>query len=1021
MTLYSRVISLPMLSRLSDVVNRRDTSGAKLVRTGAPIVTSPFASWCAFAGHEDHQSRSSMVDRQAKELTRALLASCAIHLSSDVEWICLHLNEGNLDESNPVDDMQMNRLWWPAHLCYVLHPSSRPESVEPLQRLAEGTFNDPLAEAEQWFRGHHARKAAIEAKEQEGKKTQLHERDTSEPGLQPPEDDKTAISRTEQYLSAQEASGIYPTPPDGLTSQGQGLFVNHDSAGVPPAEAKTSRANEDLVMKASRDASPITRVAEGQSGKEEAQGLFGDLDTDMFNTNVLTEDDFNFFDEPGAAEDYPAVAKDSPALLLEGSSRPIEMDAPNHVKSPNPSDAQDVQMEYDEPVDQNEELSKDVPLLRNLDSRDQAYPTTPTSVSSGLVGKGVGEAEPKTLLDFDQGVKENSDIEKPSSLNSVRLQNRRSQIDEKYRSDGRYAASFTGTVNGPRPGEYRQRMNLELPETGLLRHTGDESSEEAGDSEQDDYSLSDGNNDEQLHASPIAFESNVGHGKNSQPSKKRKRESCPQNFDLATPAASVETPNPIIDTPNDMDEDLANVFLGYRSTRDLFSFCTDYPTKADTVLVGDDQDFIQIAQLVGDQRVLRQSFTDASSDFVHSEEDVYAVATSEDLSDTMKGVLSEIFSNMQQHDLKSFTELSLDPKTRNQSKQNPRESMDRERQSPLLPRGIKSHDEFIFEAQPPYLSAKRGEDAIEILPPALYFWEELGLAPVQQDKDVMAFCIYPENETIREAASDFMAAMENAYQSCRFGRHRCASGSRKYQDGLVPVPIVSAKSGAVVESAELPHMEASGAECVVYMVNPFNNDAMLPQLCAVFLRLSSIYASSMKKPGTTPAGDLVLQVIPLSFLANLDRLTIPPPKAYIKLAFELYSRCSPVQREGKMTSSPFTSGSAFRLAKSIPRSIDFRLTPQPPDGLLGANSSLNLAYSWETDQEWLACAWTDSLGAQQWTAVYCLQQSGPNRWAAFSDTVKEILDTTKDMLHPLSQPWKIYLVKDRELQQREQN
>ncbi|KAL8962072.1 MAG: hypothetical protein Q9193_001476, partial [Seirophora villosa] len=991
MTLYSRVISLPMLSRLSDVVNRRDTSGAKLVRMGAPIVTSPFASWCAFAGHEDHHSRSSTVDLQAKELTRALLASCAIHLSSEVEWIRLHLNEGYLDESTPVDDMQMNRLWWPAHLCFVLHPSNRPESVEPLQRLAEGTFNDPLVEAEHWFRGHHARKAAIEAKEQEGKQTQLHERGTSEPGLQSPEDDKIAISRTEQYLSAQEASGIYPTPPDVLTSQGQGLFVNQDSAGVHAAEAKTFRANEDLVMRDSRDASPITRIAGGQSGKEEDQGLFGDLDTDMFNTNVLTEDDFNFFDEPGAAEDYAAVAKDSPALLREDPSRLIEMDAPADVTSPNPSDAQDVQMEYDEPVDQNEELSKDVPLLRNLGSKDQAYLTTPTSVNSGLMDKGVGEAEPKALLGFDQGVKENIDIEKPSSFDSVRLQNRRSQIDEKYRSDGRYAASFTGTVDGPRPGEYRQRMNLELPETGLLRTTGDESSEDAGDSEQDDYGFSDGNDDAQLHASPTEFESNLGHGKHSQPSKKRKREPCRQDFDLATPAASVETPNPVIDTPNDMDGDLANAFLGYRSTRDLFSFCTDYPTNADTVLVGDDQDFIQIAQLVGNQRVLRQSFTDASPDFVLSEEDVYSVATPEDLSDTMEGVLSEIFSNIQQHDLKSFTELSLDPKSGNQPKQNPRESMDRERQSPLQHRGVKSHDEFIFEAQPPYLSAKRGEDAIEILPPALYFWEELGLAPVQQNKDVMALCVYPENETIREAASDFMAAMENAYQSCSTDR------------------------------AEIPHMEASGADYVVYMVNPFNNDAMLPQLCAVFLRLSSIYASSMKKPGTTPAGDLVLQVIPLSFLANLDRLTIPPPKAYIKLAFELYSRCSPVQREGKITSSPFTSGSAFRLAKTIPRSIDFRLNPQPPDGLLGVNSSLHLAYTWETDQEWLACAWTDSLGAQQWTAVYCLQQSRPNRWAAFSDTVKEILDTTKDMLHPLSQPWKIYLVKDRELQQREQN
>ncbi|KAL9014680.1 MAG: hypothetical protein Q9173_000676 [Seirophora scorigena] len=920
-----------------------------------------------------------------------------------------------------MDDMQMNRLWWPAHLCFVLHPSNLPESLEPLQRLAEGTFNDPLAEAEQWFRGHHARKAATEAKEQEDKKTQLHERNTFEPGLQSPEDDKTAISRTEQYLSAQEASGIYPTPPDGLTSHAQGLFVNQDSAGVPSAEAKTSRTNENLVMKASRDASPATRIARGQPGKEEDQGLFGDLDTDMFNTNVLTEDDFNFFDEPGAEEDYPAVAKDSPALLREGPLRPAEMDAPDDVKSPNLSDAQDVQMECDEPVDQNEEHSKDVPLFRNDDSKDQAYLTTPTSVSSGLVDKGVGEAQPKTLLDFNQGVKENNDIEKPSSFDAVRLQPRRSQIDEKYRSDGRYAASFTGTVDGPRPGEYRQRMSLELPETGLLRTTGDESSEEAEDSEQDDYSFSDGDNDEQLHASPTPFESNVGHGNNSQRSKKRKREPCPQNFDLATPAASVGTPNPIIDKPNDMDGELANAFLGYRSTRDLFSFCANYPTNADTVLVGDDQDFIQIAQLVGDQRVLRQSFTDASSDFVHSEEDVYSVATPEDLSDAMKGVLSEVFPNTQQHDLKSFTELSLDPKTGDPSKQKPRESMDRERQSPLLSRGMKSHDEFIFEAQPPYLSAKRGEDAIEVLPPALYFWEELGLAPVQQDKDVMAFCVYPENETIREAASDFMAAMENAYQSCRFGRHRCASGLRKYQDGLVPVPIVSAKPGAVVGSAEIPRMEAHGADYVVYMVNPFNNDAMLPQLCAVFLRLFSIYASSMKKPETTPARDLVLQVIPLSFLANLDRLTIPPPKAYIKLAFELYSRCSPVQREDEITSSPFTSGSAVRLAKTIPRTIDFRLTPQPPGGLLGVNSSLHLAYSWETDQEWLACAWTDGLGVQQWTAVYCLQQSRPNRWAAFSDTVKEILDTTKDMLHPLSQSWKVYLVKDRELQQREHN
>ncbi|KAL8648523.1 MAG: hypothetical protein Q9210_004938 [Variospora velana] len=1019
--LYSRLISLPMLSRVSDVVERRDASGADIVRMDDPIVISPFGTRCAFAGVESHQSQSSTAAGQAMAWTRALLKSCAVDVSPEVEWICLTSNEGILGDSNLANNLQRSRLWWPAHLCFVLHSSYRPEWEEPLRRLAEGTFNDPLAEAEQWFLGWDARKAAIEAREEGDKNGQLHAHQPSGSSLQPHEDEKPAFARTEQYLSAQEASGIYPTPPDGLTSHTQ------DSAGVPLVEAQTSSANEDLVMEASSGHSPAAPFAARQAGKEEDQDLFSDLDTDMFNTNALTEDDFNFFDEPNAKEDYHTVAKDSPALLRGGSLPPTEM--PADTESPNPSNPGDVQMECDEPVDQNEEVTTQLSGFPSDDLKDQVYLTTPISVSSAPKDNEEDEAEPKRSLDVDHSVQEASDTEKHSSFDTIRLQTRSSHNDEKYRSDGRYAVSFTGAVDGPRPGEPRQITSLELPKTGLLRAVGDASSEETDDSAQDDYSFSDWDNDEQHKSFPAASESKAGHGSDPHPSKKRKRQLSPQDFNLATPAASLEAPQSIINTPDDMEGNLENGFPRYRSARDLFKFCADHRTNADTTLVGDNQDFIQIAQLVGDQKVLQHNFTDISSDFVQNSDDVYSLFTPDDLLDAMKEILSTAFPNAQQYDVSSFVELSLDPEAGNLSEQISQGSIDRERQSPLQGRGMKSHDDLIFKAQSPYLRARRGEDAIDILPPALYFWEELGLAPVQQNKDVMAFCIYPDNDAIREAASDFLATMESSYQSCRFGRHRCASGLRKYQDGLVPVPIVSAKPDAVVESlhrvcddfgAEIPYMEAGGADYVIYMVNPFNDEAMLPQLCAAFVRLFSVYASSTKKPSAGPERDLVLQVIPLSFLANLDRLTIPPPKAYVKLAFELYSRCSPVQREDEITASPFTSGSAVRLAKTIPRTIDFRLTSQPPDGLLGGNSSIHLAYSWNADQEWLACAWTDDLGAQQWTAVYCLQQSKPDRWAAFSDTVKEILDTTKDMTHPPSQSWKIYLVKDCEMQQREQ-
>ena len=248
--------------------------------------------------------------------------------------------------------------------------------------------------------------------------------------------------------------------------------------------------------------------------------------------------------------------------------------------------------------------------------------------------------------------------------------------------------------------------------------------------------------------------------------------------------------------------DLGQDILYFHDTEDLICILEDRPLESGLTFFGDDQDFIQIAQLVADQKVLKNALIKLSCDeptwideFRRSE----STSSSKSLHDT----LSESFPSVQQCDLKAVSELEptlpLNSSSKAETAQDNTEGRGR---AVTQARDVKGHNELIQKLQPPYLGVRRGEDAIDIAPPALYFWEELGLAPLQQSKDVMAFCIYPDNQHIRNAATTFLATSENSYQSCKFGRHLRGSGLRRFQDGMVPFAVPSATPDAVFESLE---------------------------------------------------------------------------------------------------------------------------------------------------------------------------------------------------------------------------
>lgn len=105
--------------------------------------------------------------------------------------------------------------------------------------------------------------------------------------------------------------------------------------------------------------------------------------------------------------------------------------------------------------------------------------TTPTGTENGSVAPiQQDENNRMVALDVSGELREAGDIAKRSSFDLINLRSRLYDFDEKYRNDGRYAASFPETMNGPRPGKIEATAASELPKIGPLLASSDDSSED---------------------------------------------------------------------------------------------------------------------------------------------------------------------------------------------------------------------------------------------------------------------------------------------------------------------------------------------------------------------------------------------------------------------------------------------------------------------------------------------------------------------------------------------------------------
>jgi mediator of RNA polymerase II transcription subunit 13 len=330
----------------------------------------------------------------------------------------------------------------------------------------------------------------------------------------------------------------------------------------------------------------------------------------------------------------------------------------------------------------------------------------------------------------------------------------------------------------------------------------------------------------------------------------------------------------------------------------------------------------------------------------------------------------------------------------------------------------------MYQINAPFLRVRRAETHWDLLPPAVAFWEPLGLSPISPPKNIVTFCVYPHSEALRPCLESFLLNLQLAYDSCKLGTHSRVETVVEFEGGLVPVRASSTITPAetfkllketcvqlgkllAIQHAKIREQQDSKIDAfVIYMIDPFGGPSALWELCSAFWALFQAYGQGTPgRPDQPQKPDLVLQVIPIKYIASFDTPVILDPATYFSLAREVYDRCPPSAPSGDKTSLSIYAAPAFHLEETLPRNIPFKLIPEPAQDLLRENTYMHLGYAMSLDGTWVTAAWTDSCGKSQAVVSYHLGTR------VFREVAKEIWQTTIEILQSRRVNWRVCIAK----------
>ncbi|KAF2117159.1 mediator complex subunit 13 C-terminal-domain-containing protein [Lophiotrema nucula] len=809
--------------------------------------------------------------------------------------------------------------------------------------------------------------------------------------------------------------------------------------------------------------------------------LFEDTDEDHFGGNGVTDADFNFFDEPDGDDeemrDAPAVQESRIPIAQKGKTAVIEPAAPKPLIKEEASDplaaledalasASNAAFEQDKVTEAAKVVDHSPAPVRRETTRESNI-KQPDSPSPQPVVQAPPEKDPTPPLSphlikqkLLSSSKERLDNgrHRDSIFDPVSFNRRMTLSDAKY-ADGRFSFSKDDATAGAQQKaekieEQPKRITSlrDLPLLTKLRYAigvasakgipalqpVDDPDEDFSDSSSVVSIVSETDYEDVMSAGPGPPSAGLTHpgkrklptdGGNATPRSTTSFAESMVTESLGVTGLQVDDSALTMFEPNSWDWSLLNVPAPAEvvspiprnyvpSFSPLASSLPGTPTSQPDVAIDvadekplSEKDSIAVAQIVTDQIVT--ATLDLLKEHNWSSSTVHGQAV---LETGYKSLIKNIFPNAMDCSVQTLVSLpdvfpDFPPQMKGQQRPPPR----RPNEGAPLP------GYHINQINPPHIRIRRAESLWDLLPPALAFWEPLGLAPCSAPKNVVAFSIHPYSDSIRPCLESFLLNLQIAYESCKLGNHTRVETVPEFEGGLIPWRVgqqastrgafktlrdACIQSGKLLAGKHASMREKDDAQkidaFVIYMIDPFETTSSIWELCSAFWAMFQAYGQTHPGRGEHfPKPDLVLQIVPVGYIASFDVPVVLDASTYVNLAREVYDRSPPsVPSEDKTPLSIFSAPS-FQLEEAIPKAIPFKLNAEPPQDLLRENSYMHLAYALSIDGTWITAAWTDSCGKSQTVVSYNLG----NR--AFGEIAKEIWQTTIEILMARKVTWRV--------------
>lgn len=235
---------------------------------------------------------------------------------------------------------------------------------------------------------------------------------------------------------------------------------------------------------------------------------------------------------------------------------------------------------------------------------------------------------------------------------------------------------------------------------------------------------------------------------------------------------------------------------------------------------GNDKSFIQIAQILVDQVISQPEFLCEYPPNTMIDLQLRRIDVEAGFDDPLPQILRCLFTKVEGCNLKAYTALARVGPENQLHGSSPARHVPNRPSMAQSSRGLTTSQKSVYKLEAPFTCVRRAGLLVEVCSSALNFWEELGLEPSSEPKDIAAFCLYPAQGYVQDGVDAFLSVMGNTYQSCKLGTHVQGSLLPEYQKGLVPVDISSHAITDVLEAIKIT-CEKFGKNLLGEALTPF--------------------------------------------------------------------------------------------------------------------------------------------------------------------------------------------------------